>query len=298
MRLKKDLDKNKWFQEKLNEIYNNKYILLNDYIGDKVLVKIKCTTCNEIFEQTPNHLIQGWGCKNCSNRKLITNKIFDDMLGLDYTRLEDVIDTNTPILIKHNICNYEWKIKPNNFKQGKRCPKCAGVLKKNENDIQIFLDKNFPNEYKVIGKYIKKDASIEILHLKCNHIITPSWNNIRNKKFKCKYCNMTSGELEIANILDQLNIDFNTQYKYKECKDKKQLPFDFQFILNNKEYIIEYDGRQHFEPVNDFGGEKGFKLTKKHDNIKNKFCEENNINLLRIKYETKNIKELIENFIN
>lgn len=299
MRLGKDVNKNEWFQNKLNIIYNNNYKLLSNYINDKTLVKIKCLKCNNVFEQTPNHLIQKWGCKNCSNRERITNEKFDLLLSKEnYVRLEDVKNIHTAIKIKHIDCGYEWNISPSNFKQGKRCPRCSNVLKKTNEDIQIFLNKNFPNEYDVIGEYINKDTPIEIKHLKCNHIITPTWNNIREKKFKCKYCNMTNGELEIANILDIMNITYETQYKYKNCKDKKQLPFDFRFILNNKEYIIEYDGKQHFEPVESFGGEIGFKITKKHDEIKNLFCEENNINLLRIKYTSENIKELIENFIN
>ena len=65
-------------------------------------------------------------------------------------------------------------------------------------------------------------------------------------------------------------------------KDKRKLPFDF--YLPGLNTCIEYDGRQHFELKNGFwGGEKSLKLTQKHDKIKNLYCKENKIKLLRIK---------------
>ena len=45
---------------------------------------------------------------------------------------------------------------------------------------------------------------------------------------------------------------------------------------------IEYDGIQHFEPIKLFGGEKEFLKTQKKDRIKNEYCINNNIRLIRI----------------
>lgn len=60
------------------------------------------------------------------------------------------------------------------------------------------------------------------------------------------------------------------------------LPFDFYIPKYN--LIIEYDGFHHFYPVNGWGGEEKFKLTQENDAIKNKYCKENDITLLRIPY--------------
>ena len=60
------------------------------------------------------------------------------------------------------------------------------------------------------------------------------------------------------------------------------LPFDFYIPKYN--LIIEYDGFHHFYPVNGGGGEEKFKLTQENDAIKNKYCKENDITLLRIPY--------------
>lgn len=76
--------------------------------------------------------------------------------------------------------------------------------------------------------------------------------------------------------------------------------FDFAIIDNNEKVttLIEYDGRQHFEPISDFGGEEGFKITQNNDSIKNKYCKNNNIPLLRIPYwDFDNIELILNNFL-
>lgn len=48
---------------------------------------------------------------------------------------------------------------------------------------------------------------------------------------------------------------------------------------------IEYDGAQHFIAVDYWGGENGLYYRKLNDNIKNKYCKENNIKLFRIRFD-------------
>ena len=69
---------------------------------------------------------------------------------------------------------------------------------------------------------------------------------------------------------------------YKDCKNVNYLRFDF--YLPDYNILIEYDGRQHFEVVDIWGGEEGLKKTKINDNIKNRYCEKNGIHLLRISH--------------
>ena len=62
---------------------------------------------------------------------------------------------------------------------------------------------------------------------------------------------------------------------------------------------IEYDGEQHFRPVHRFGCEDNFKKTKRNDELKNTFCKNNNIKLLRISYKEKGkIRDIIEEVLN
>ena len=64
----------------------------------------------------------------------------------------------------------------------------------------------------------------------------------------------------------------------------KKLRFDFAIFNNQKELtaLIEFDGRQHHEPVEVFGGLEGFKKTVYSDKLKNEYCRKNGIPLLRL----------------
>ena len=72
----------------------------------------------------------------------------------------------------------------------------------------------------------------------------------------------------------------------------------FVFYLPQLNYCIEYDGEQHFRPVDYFGGEKTLSDIIFRDEIKNKYCINNKIYLLRIQSKDfKNIKTILESFL-
>ena len=72
------------------------------------------------------------------------------------------------------------------------------------------------------------------------------------------------------------------------------VPLRFDFAIFNKQHqliqLIEYDGKQHYIPVEKFGGEKAFNHLKLNDERKNKYCKEHNIKLVRIPYTNLDIK--------
>ena len=89
--------------------------------------------------------------------------------------------------------------------------------------------------------------------------------------------NISKGNEKIKLLLLEANIPFEIEKKFKSCKDKKELPFDF--YVDNK-YLIEYDGPQHFNKESIFD----YEYTHKHDLLKNEWCIQNNISLIRIPY--------------
>lgn len=109
----------------------------------------------------------------------------------------------------------------------------------------------------------------------------------------CPFCNESKGEIKISRILDKLNINYIRQKTFEGCIGKKRkLPFDF--YLPEKNLIIEYDGKQHFEIIEVFGGNNAFNETQLNDKIKNNYLLKNGIKLLRISY--KNFND-IENIV-
>ncbi len=110
----------------------------------------------------------------------------------------------------------------------------------------------------------------------------------------------SAGEYMISEILNDFNIKYIEQYSFPDCKNKKSLRFDFAIINDNKiDKLIEFDGTQHYECVEFFGGEKSFEYSKKRDSVKNEYCKKNNIQLYRIKYtlDKNKLKEEITNII-
>ena len=73
------------------------------------------------------------------------------------------------------------------------------------------------------------------------------------------------------------------------------MPFDFYVPSIN--LLIEFDGKQHYEPLSFFGGIEAFEKLKTNDKIKNDYCEDNYINLIRIKYDEDNIESILKGTI-
>ena len=94
--------------------------------------------------------------------------------------------------------------------------------------------------------------------------------------------------------MDLNKINFVQEKRFVDCRDNKPLPFDF--YLPDHNLIIEFDGQQHYEPK---FGKESFAITQKHDEIKNQYCKNNNINLLRVPYfEGHNIENIISKQLN
>lgn len=126
------------------------------------------------------------------------------------------------------------------------------------------------------GNYIKVSS---------NHLLTNNTNS-------CGCLHKSVGELKIKNLLKENNISYVSECSFSSCLSPKQskLFFDFGILKNNTIIrLIEYDGIQHYYPVDYFGGEEELKYRQKCDTIKNNWCKENNIDLIRIPYTVKNI---------
>lgn len=124
---------------------------------------------------------------------------------------------------------------------------------------------------------------------------------LENHTTSCGCKIKSAKERFISSYLDSLNVNYETQKRFKDCKYHYTLPFDFAIYNqdNSLNCLIEYDGQQHSKPVELFGGNDGFHKTQIRDAIKNDYCRSNNIKLLRLDdtYTNKDIKEIITNTI-
>lgn len=98
-------------------------------------------------------------------------------------------------------------------------------------------------------------------------------------------CLQSRGEQKVNFILTKLNISFIPQYHIKDLKSKKNYPLYFDFYLPDYNLVIEYQGEQHYAPLNRWHfTEDNFLELKERDNLKKEYCKKNNIKFIEIPY--------------
>ncbi|MCF7910866.1 hypothetical protein K9L16_04295 [Candidatus Pacearchaeota archaeon] len=109
---------------------------------------------------------------------------------------------------------------------------------------------------------------------------------MRKKRIYYKGKRVSKGENEIIIFLNETKILFEKEKSFEQCLSLKGNKLRFDFWLPDYNTLIEFDGLHHYKPVNKYRrAQKTHKNTKINDEIKNLFCKENNINLIRISYK-------------
>ena len=286
---------------KSHKLYGDKYTIDIEqiYIDMNHNIKIICNKCNNSFERMPSHHFRNSKCPYCEsfgnrNIKFVIDKS-KEIHGDKYIILEQkFINMHTKINIHCTDCGLNFKQEPHNHinkKQG--CPECnrLRMVYKMDEIIEISNKIHGDRYYIDINQdIINRYSNIEIYCKKCE------------KKFEqqivvhlmgcgCTNCNNSHGENKTSLLLDEMDIKYIRQKKFINCKKKRCLPFDF--YLPDYNICIEYDGIQHFESRSVFGGIDEYIKRKENDEIKNKFCIDNNIKLIRIKYN-ENIEDKLK----
>lgn len=117
--------------------------------------------------------------------------------------------------------------------------------------------------------------------------------------YKSQFPKRSWGELEVKVLLEKHRIEFleevNLTLTNRDTGETKNVRIDF--YIPKIRMFIEYNGRQHYEPVWDFGGIEAFEKQKERDMWVRNACNTNNHTLLEIPYydcvET-SLKEVIE----
>ncbi len=282
------------FIEKSRKIHNDKYSYSSVfYENEKIKVKIICEKHGEFFQKPAAHII-GQGCPDC--KKLDINEL---ILKINKKHFDNYNTEN--IIYKNAITKFKVKCK----KHGEfyMCPKNLSGCKKCANEELSHSTKEFIEKSNIIFNNKYDYSKTNYINNKSKVIIICSKHGVFEQRpddhlngHGCKFCKISLGEELISNILKSKNIGYVREHKFKECKNIRELPFDFYIESHN--LCIEYHGKQHYEPINFFGGIKTLNKTIFRDNIKINFCKDNNIKLLIIKYDSSSIKESIETILN
>jgi very-short-patch-repair endonuclease len=290
------------FIRKAKLVHGDKYdYSKSNYTHADTKIEIICKKHGSFMQIPSAHIGSKHGCLKCSlkNRKYLVNT--EDFIKkaklvhgdkYDYSK---VVYTGARNKVKI-ICKMHGKFEqaPGLHLKGNNCFKC-GIIKARSN-IQS-TDKYIAKAKLVHGdrydyskvEYKHWNSKIEIICKKHGSFKLIPHTHLASAN--CPKCSISKGEIKILNFLNKHNIKNIKEQTFKLCSNIKKLRFDFYLPEHN--LCIEFDGRQHFQPVEYFGGMATFLETVRRDTIKNHFCEDNKIGLLRISYKEFNKVEYI-----
>ena len=289
---------------------------LVEYINNKRKIKIICKE-HGIFEQVPTkHILRGDGCPKCASKKRgeetrlskdsfikRTNEIHKNKYDYSLVEYKSACD-NKKIEI---VCPIHgmFKQQPSSHMNGCGCPKCANKEHGKHNAINrdIFIHRSneiHKNKYDYsLVNCSNVQTKVKIICRK--HGIFEQLPSVHMNGCGCSSCQNSKGEDKIKTFLDENKIIYKKEHSFKDCRYKLPLKFDFYLPYHN--ICIEYDGEQHFKKWHKGDTDENFNIRKNRDRIKNDYCKNKSIELLRIHYtDLKNINfiltEKLKNNIN
>lgn len=289
-------------------IHGNKYDYTKfKYVNYRTKVCITCPIHGDFWQLIENHLNKGCGCNKCGcertnikqsqslesfiekSKKVHADKY--DYSKVKYKNNREVVE----IICKKHGSFFQT---PHNHLCGSGCPKCKGeeCSERISLTLKDFIERaseihNKRYDYSLI-KDINSNSKVSIICPK--HGIFQQDKHSHLKGVGCPMCKSSHGERKVTYFLQKNNIEYIPQYKIVNenifCKNR-ELRVDF--FLPKRNTIIEYEGEQHYKPVDIFGGEEKFTAQNERDYSLRQYCKEHKIKLIEIPYYEKDIDSIL-----
>lgn len=292
------------------EIYRlvgNEYTFLEPYKNSTTKLTVKHNVCGSTYRVVPKNFLKGNRCKICvarekakkftKNHEQFVKEVHNLFKG-EYTILDKYKNSATKVLVKHNICGTEYKVRPDALLRGGGCKKCLHekyrkTNRKTTKEFSYEVSRLTEGEYKLTSEYKSVNTKVSLKHVKCGTVyeVFP-YQFIRGRR--CPRCNQSKGEKFVEDLLKRLGIQYEQYKKFDDLRDLNPLSYDF--YLPEYNILIEYQGIQHFKPVSVFGGEKCFKTQQKHDEMKREYAKEKGYMLIEIPY-TEDTYDKVKDFL-
>lgn len=271
--------------KRAKEVHNNYYQY--DYTTFKDInskVKIFCPIHGEFWMTLNNHINMKQGCSKCYYNSRVGHYILSTKEFIEKAKQVHGEKYDYSQTIYYGMKKKVKIICPEHgaFEQvaydhlrGFKCKNCK--YKEDRLTLDEFIDKSKKihgdkYDYSKV-KYLNNHTNITIICPEHGEFkIKPSHHLMG---MGCHFCTTSRLENEIKLELERNNIHFISQYR-----DKWLGKQSLDFYLPDYNIAIECQGRQHFEPINYFGGEKRFITQKKRDILKYNKCKEHSITLL------------------
>jgi hypothetical protein len=184
---------------------------------------------------------------------------------------------------------HRWQATIHNRVNGTGCPYCNGTAAKPicpHNNFEILhnelMTEWHPRNNTSPTEYLP--GSDKVVWWQCSIDPSHEWKcriNYRKRSRGCPLCSKSKGEQVVSKILTDLGIQFISEYKHHLLPTKR---YDFYFHYNGKNFLIEYDGLQHFQDVAFFNKKVSFEQKQEIDRIKTYVALYTQYILIRISY--------------
>ena len=256
------------------KIADSPFKRVGQYINTGTSIELECKKCGKHYKQKPKEF-KRLSCRICQRKK----SYIEYLNELDITILEKHYNMKSKLKHKCLKCDEVFINSPRNIKRltNNPCPNCSTFRMNLEEykerlpiDIECLSDTFLGTQRKILHRC-----------LTCKHEWDIKPGRILYNKTGCPICKSSKGERNINNLLISHGIEYIREYGIHVNGNS----YRFDFYLPKENILIEYDGIQHFETNEYFGGDEGFEIIKQSDNIKNQYCIDNNIDLIRINYK-------------
>lgn len=294
------------YEQVKSYIESTGYILLSkDYINASLKLEIQCDK-GHVYTASMSKFKMGRRCPHCARNVKLTYEHVKTLIETYNCELisPEYKSTKNKLIIKCCICGLIFnktfedviRLKSNTT----ICPICRAPDNRLTHEYVFKFAKT--RGYELLSKYKNTRGKIS---LKCpkGHLFEMRCTSFLHENKGCPVCCRSKGETKIALFLDSNNIDYVQERSFKDCLSVKNRKLRFDFYIPALNTCIEFDGAQHSRFVT-FGShdyakrEADYELLKKNDEIKNKYCHDNNIILIRISSkEYKHIDEILSKLI-
>lgn len=286
------------FKQEVYDLVGDEYTFLESYANNHTKIQVRHNKCGSVYEVQPYAFLQGKRCPYCYGTPKKTDAQFKqevfDLVGDEYAFLDSYIDNKTKIRVRHNKCGHVYEVRPRDFfSHHSRCPYCSGRMHKTNQQFQREVFDLAGNDYTFLDDYVNDDTKIRVKHNECGNIYEVQPTSFL-QGHRCPYCNSPKGETIITKILNNLDIYFEYQKTFDELRDAQPLSYDF--YIPEQSILIEYQGIQHYQPIDYFGGNATFKYQQKHDKMKADYAKDNGYNLIAVPY-TENTFSKIKKYL-
>ena len=299
------------FIKEIKQKFGDEYCFLERYQNAKTPILCR-HSCGYEWRISPTNILPGKGCPRCKKRIhytlsdaqkffqekgliLLADKYYDANTpmpyqckkhldkGIQYRTLSAIINTDTPGC---RYCGYERsKEKQLDMELINEVKQCFA-----EHGLNLL-----ENTYKgAKEKYL------------CSCLDNPDhgtffiqYDNVKFLHQGCPICSESRGERKIRMYLIARNIPYEQYKTFDDLRGKRNHPLSFDFFLPDYNLLIEFQGKQHKEAIDYFGGQKQFDDQVLRDQKKEKYAKDNNLTLLSIWYDQINdIEKILDNYIN